>query len=560
MIKLVIADETGATTVVPFVREEISIGRAEGNTIRLTERNISRKHAQLKRAGETHIISDLDSYNGVLVNGQRVDGEAAIKPGDYIQIGDYYISVQSDKEEEAVPAVKDEKSVASEPAPTKPDRLVMMTEPSAGSEFPLAKDRPTRIGRLESLDIPVEHRSVSREHAAVKPENGSFRVVDTGSVNGIRINEIKVKEALLNPGDVIELGEVVFRYVAAGQSYIFDSLEAAKYARRAAPLSSKNVRIAAAVVAVALVAIVAMKWTQTEDTTVVTSLDNDKASTAQTEQARSAEAEEAYSRYVAYCKDAVAGERYAEAIAHAAKALEIKPSAPAAQQCKDMAEKQHEQEQIFVRGKAVLTKGEVLEAYKEFEQLDRDSSFRKRPEVGQAAEKVAGDRIERARSLLQAGDLRRAILLAENVLRMTDALPEQHTAAREIKNEAERREQAKPAPRSASSSRRATRSAQRASKKPSSPGEGPDARAEPSSGRTPIQVAGACLAQGDNQCVIRALAGKARTAQELGLLIETYRAVGDTSRALKNMSLYLKRFPSGPRADTYRQILERSGR
>ena len=42
MIKLVISDNEGTTTVVPFARDEISIGRKEGNTIRLTERNISR--------------------------------------------------------------------------------------------------------------------------------------------------------------------------------------------------------------------------------------------------------------------------------------------------------------------------------------------------------------------------------------------------------------------------------------------------------------------------------------------------------------------------------------
>ena len=36
MLKLVIADDEGKQTVVPMVREEITIGRMEGNTIRLT--------------------------------------------------------------------------------------------------------------------------------------------------------------------------------------------------------------------------------------------------------------------------------------------------------------------------------------------------------------------------------------------------------------------------------------------------------------------------------------------------------------------------------------------
>ena len=42
MYKLIIEDDEGKTTVVPLIRDEITIGRKEGNTIRLTERNVSR--------------------------------------------------------------------------------------------------------------------------------------------------------------------------------------------------------------------------------------------------------------------------------------------------------------------------------------------------------------------------------------------------------------------------------------------------------------------------------------------------------------------------------------
>ena len=49
MFKLVIQDDEGKTTVVPLIRDEITIGRKEGNTIRLTERNVSRRHARIGR-------------------------------------------------------------------------------------------------------------------------------------------------------------------------------------------------------------------------------------------------------------------------------------------------------------------------------------------------------------------------------------------------------------------------------------------------------------------------------------------------------------------------------
>ncbi len=65
MLKLIIEDDEGNTTVVPLTQDEITIGRKEGNTIRLTDRNISRQHARLIRSNSSLFIEDLDSYNGV---------------------------------------------------------------------------------------------------------------------------------------------------------------------------------------------------------------------------------------------------------------------------------------------------------------------------------------------------------------------------------------------------------------------------------------------------------------------------------------------------------------
>jgi hypothetical protein len=75
-----------------------------------------------------------------------------------------------------------------------------------------------------------------------------------------------------------------------------------------------------------------------------------------------------------------------------------------------------------------------------------------------------------------------------------------------------------------------------------------------------MDAASACLARGDNACVIRTLNGKTQSSQELGLLVETYRAVGDTAQANRNMALYVQRYPTARRAEAYRQMLERQGR
>src|SRR5580693_10696474 len=106
MWKLVIEDDEGKRTVVPLTREQYSVGRKEGNTIRLTERNVSREHARLfKKAANgtpappdkpTFVLEDLTSYNGVFVNGLRITHAQDLAHGDLVQIGDYRIILQDE--------------------------------------------------------------------------------------------------------------------------------------------------------------------------------------------------------------------------------------------------------------------------------------------------------------------------------------------------------------------------------------------------------------------------------------------------------------------------------
>ncbi|HZN92155.1 MAG TPA: FHA domain-containing protein, partial [Myxococcales bacterium] len=112
-MKLIIEDDEGRKTVVPFVREEITIGRQEGNTIRLTERNVSRRHARLLRQNGHVVVEDLGSYNGIKINGERIQGQTSVNDGDLIQIGDYDLAIQT----EASPSMAATIQVSSMPQP-----------------------------------------------------------------------------------------------------------------------------------------------------------------------------------------------------------------------------------------------------------------------------------------------------------------------------------------------------------------------------------------------------------------------------------------------------------
>jgi hypothetical protein len=56
--------------------------------------------------------------------------------------------------------------------------------------------------------------------------------------------------------------------------------------------------------------------------------------------------------------------------------------------------------------------------------------------------------------------------------------------------------------------------------------------------------------------VIKALEGKAKTAQELELLIETYRTMGNAAKAEKYMKTYVDKHPGERRAAAYQRVLD----
>jgi pSer/pThr/pTyr-binding forkhead associated (FHA) protein len=263
MFKLVIQDDEGKTTVVPLIRDEITIGRKEGNTIRLTERNVSRKHAKISRNNGAVAIEDLGSYNGVKVNGTRILQKVTLNVSDRVQIGDYLIELKAEGAEQPVnpafsedartqpierldpaalgslgmapppqpaapmgtadtdPARRAVPGPAPAPAPQTPARLVVLSSNFAGQQFAISKS-PCVIGRTDESDIVINHRSISRNHAQIKRDpTGRYTIEDLKSANGVRVNGEDYGTVELRRGDTIDLGHVRLRFVEPGEDFVF---------------------------------------------------------------------------------------------------------------------------------------------------------------------------------------------------------------------------------------------------------------------------------------------------------------------------------------------------
>jgi pSer/pThr/pTyr-binding forkhead associated (FHA) protein len=133
-MKLVIEDSAGTRSTVAFTGDEITVGRApEGNTVRLPERNVSRRHARFLRQGNTVLVEDLGSLVGTRVNGERIQARRKLRAGDVVEIGDFDVAVLADGETagaDAPPPLP--------PVPASPSRT---TDPAARPATPEPSSR-----------------------------------------------------------------------------------------------------------------------------------------------------------------------------------------------------------------------------------------------------------------------------------------------------------------------------------------------------------------------------------------------------------------------------------
>jgi Protein of unknown function (DUF3662)/FHA domain len=67
-------------------KENVVIGRSKESDIRVSDPNVSRRHAEIRQEGSTYWIVDLGSTNGIAVNGRNLK-RSKLEEGDRITLG-----------------------------------------------------------------------------------------------------------------------------------------------------------------------------------------------------------------------------------------------------------------------------------------------------------------------------------------------------------------------------------------------------------------------------------------------------------------------------------------
>ena len=92
-------------------------------------------------------------------------------------------------------------------------QLIVLDGVKKGAKLDLNKPL-IKIGKREDNDFILDEKTVSRNHLEIVQSEDRYLLKDLESTNGTFINDIRVKEAYLSPGDIVRLGNVSAEFVA----------------------------------------------------------------------------------------------------------------------------------------------------------------------------------------------------------------------------------------------------------------------------------------------------------------------------------------------------------
>jgi pSer/pThr/pTyr-binding forkhead associated (FHA) protein len=94
-------------------------------------------------------------------------------------------------------------------------KLVILTQGMTGRAHELNVDRTT-IGRVEDNTFEIADPSVSSHHCEAHLRGGEVFIRDLNSTNGTFINDARITESVLKPGQTLRLGQVELKLETEG--------------------------------------------------------------------------------------------------------------------------------------------------------------------------------------------------------------------------------------------------------------------------------------------------------------------------------------------------------
>ena len=99
--------------------DKTTIGRVDDNTFPIAESSVSSHHCEIFLRGADVVVHDLNSTNGTFINGTQITGEAVLKPGQTLKLGQIELRLEVEGAPATAAPAPSASSSPSAPAPAK---------------------------------------------------------------------------------------------------------------------------------------------------------------------------------------------------------------------------------------------------------------------------------------------------------------------------------------------------------------------------------------------------------------------------------------------------------
>ena len=214
----------------PFDKDNMTVGRNEGNDIVIDNLAVSGLHARIDKTENTYILTDLQSTNGTFVNDKRITSHR-LQHKDKIIVGKHLLFFALSKEEQGeVKEAELDKTMILDTARQK-DLLAKQAE-KKGMEVPIKKEKIgvisfidgssqgeiqltkklTKIGKAETSEIRLGGLLMPSTAATISRRPNGYAITTTGGKT-VKVNNQAIQEShFLKDFDTIEIGSYKFQF------------------------------------------------------------------------------------------------------------------------------------------------------------------------------------------------------------------------------------------------------------------------------------------------------------------------------------------------------------
>jgi hypothetical protein len=232
--KLAVATADGPVSALVFKKDTVVVGRDPKCDVHLDNMLVSRRHAEIRRNEGIFALVDLETQNGTMLNGKRVNGMALLNDGDGIQIGKFRLRFEAETtanplgklSRTAIP-VGDVGGAGGMTLTMSPETEKRIAEDNTGRarghvvlarrnapEVRIFISETFQIGKAPECDLVLKGWFVPRKAAIIARGHDRYTLINvSGAVGAISVNEKPVADtAALGNDDRIEIYGETFKF------------------------------------------------------------------------------------------------------------------------------------------------------------------------------------------------------------------------------------------------------------------------------------------------------------------------------------------------------------